>query len=159
MSVQLTEFQGQPALRLRAPDGAQATVLLHGAHLVSWIPAGGQEQLYLSPTTLYGEGRAVRGGVPVVFPQFNMRGPLAAKHGLSRRQMERLFHDRLKTSPAAKLRDIRIDQAHSLISETDMSMMEIAVACGFQSQAALRKAYRQRFGVVPSFKMRKARTA
>lgn len=84
MSVQLTEFQGQPALRLRAPDGAQATVLLHGAHLVSWIPAGGQEQLYLSPTTLYGEGRAVRGGVPVVFPQFNMRGPLAAKHGLVR---------------------------------------------------------------------------
>lgn len=79
---------------------------------------------------------------------------LAEKHGLSRRQMERLFHDRLKTSPAAKLRDIRVDQAHSLISETDMSMMEIAVACGFQSQAALRKAYRQRFGVVPSFKMR-----
>lgn len=79
---------------------------------------------------------------------------LAAKHGLSRRQMERLFHDRLKTSPAAKLRDIRVDQAHSLISETDMSMMEIAVACGFQSLPALRKAYRQRFGVVPSFKMR-----
>ena len=79
---------------------------------------------------------------------------LAARHGLSRRQMERLFHDRLKTSPAAKLRDIRVDQAHSLISETDMSMMEIAVACGFQSQAALRKAYRQRFGTVPSFKMR-----
>lgn len=79
---------------------------------------------------------------------------LAEKHGLSRRQMERLFHDRLNTSPAAKLRDIRLDQAHSLISETDMSMMEIAVACGFQSQAALRKAYRQRFGVAPSFKMR-----
>ncbi|MEI7598464.1 MAG: GlxA family transcriptional regulator [Aestuariivirga sp.] len=79
---------------------------------------------------------------------------LAARHGLSRRQMERLFHDRLKTSPAARLRDIRVDQAHSLISETDMSLMEIAVACGFQSQAALRKAYRQRFGVVPSFKMR-----
>jgi transcriptional regulator GlxA family with amidase domain len=79
---------------------------------------------------------------------------LAARHGLSRRQMERLFHDRLNTSPAAKLRDIRLDQAHSLISETDMSMMEIAVACGFQSQAALRKAYRQRFGTVPSFKLR-----
>ena len=80
---------------------------------------------------------------------------LAEKHGLSRRQMERLFHDRLNSSPAAKLRDIRVDQAHSLISETDMSMMEIAVACGFQSQAALRKAYRQRFGVVPSHKLRR----
>lgn len=80
---------------------------------------------------------------------------LAASHGLSRRQMERLFHDRLKTSPAARLRDIRLDQAHSLISETEMSMMDIAVACGFQSQAALRQAYRQRFGVVPSFKIRR----
>lgn len=80
---------------------------------------------------------------------------LAAKHGLSRRQMERLFHDHLKTSPAARLRDIRLDQAHSLISETGLSMMDIAVACGFQSQAALRKAYRQRFGVVPSFRIRR----
>jgi glucose-6-phosphate 1-epimerase len=47
--IRLTEFRGQPALHLRAPDGAQATVLLHGGHLVSWVPAGGEEQLYLSP--------------------------------------------------------------------------------------------------------------
>jgi glucose-6-phosphate 1-epimerase len=82
-ALRLSEFQGQPALWLRAPDGAQATVLLHGAHLVSWIPAGGEEQLYLSPTTAYGEGASVRGGVPVIFPQFNQRGPLP-KHGLVR---------------------------------------------------------------------------
>ena len=79
----LTTFQGQPALKLRAPDGAQATVLLHGAHLVSWIPAGGDEQLYLSPSTKFGMGSAVRGGVPVIFPQFNERGPLP-RHGLVR---------------------------------------------------------------------------
>ena len=36
----LTEFNGHPAVALRAPDGARATVLLHGGHLVSWIPAG-----------------------------------------------------------------------------------------------------------------------
>ncbi len=83
MAVQRVEFQGQPALRLRAPDGAQATVLLHGAHLVSWIPAGGEEQLYLSPTARYGEGTSVRGGVPVIFPQFNQRGPLP-RHGFVR---------------------------------------------------------------------------
>lgn len=78
-----TSFQGQPALQLRAPDGAQATVLLHGAHLVSWIPAGGQEQLYLSPASAFGAGASVRGGVPVIFPQFNERGPLP-RHGLVR---------------------------------------------------------------------------
>lgn len=81
--VALTEFQGQPALSLRAPDGARATVLLHGAHLVSWVPAGGEEQLYLSPTAQYGLGASVRGGMPVIFPQFNERGPLP-RHGLVR---------------------------------------------------------------------------
>lgn len=97
---------------------------------------------------------AILGDMRAGFAQELSVEALAEKHGLSRRQMERLFHDRLNSSPAAKLRDIRVEQAHSLISETDMSMMEIAVACGFQSQAALRQAYRQRFGVVPSFKMR-----
>lgn len=81
--VKLTSFAGQPALAMRAPDGARATVLLHGAHLVSWIPAGGEEQLYLSPTAKYGNGASVRGGVPVIFPQFNNRGPLP-RHGLVR---------------------------------------------------------------------------
>jgi glucose-6-phosphate 1-epimerase len=85
-SPALTLFQGQPALGLLAPDGARATVLLHGAHLVSWIPAGGEEQLYLSPTAKYGLGASVRGGVPVIFPQFNQRGPDAGlpRHGLVR---------------------------------------------------------------------------
>jgi glucose-6-phosphate 1-epimerase len=81
--IALTSFQGQPALALRAPDGARATVLLHGAHLVSWVPAGGEEQLYLSPDAKFGMGTAVRGGVPVIFPQFNERGPLP-RHGLVR---------------------------------------------------------------------------
>ena len=78
-----SSFLGQPALSLRAPDGARATVLLHGAQLVSWIPAGGDEQLYLSEAARYGNGASVRGGVPVIFPQFNQRGPLP-RHGLVR---------------------------------------------------------------------------
>ena len=81
--AKLTEFDGHPAVALRAPDGARATILLHGGHLVSWIPAGGEEQLYLSPTSEYGDGRAVRGGVPVIFPQFAARGTLP-RHGLLR---------------------------------------------------------------------------
>lgn len=81
--IETTQVLGQPAMRLVAPDGAEATVLLHGAHVVSWIPAQDQERLYLSPTTQAGPGQAVRGGVPVVFPQFNQRGPLP-KHGFAR---------------------------------------------------------------------------
>jgi glucose-6-phosphate 1-epimerase len=78
-----TDYKGHPAVLLTADDGARAIVLLHGGHLVSWIPAGGQEQLYVSPLSRYGEGDAVRGGVPVIFPQFSNRGSLP-RHGLLR---------------------------------------------------------------------------
>ncbi len=82
----MTEVLGQPAVRVQAPDGAQAIVLLHGGHVVSWIPAGGREQLYLSPQAVAGPGQAVRGGVPVIFPQFEQRGPDTSlpRHGLAR---------------------------------------------------------------------------
>lgn len=81
--IKPVEVLGQPAMHLRAPDGAEATVLLHGGHIVSWVPAGDQERLYLSPLAEAGPGKAVRGGMPVCFPQFARRGPLPA-HGLAR---------------------------------------------------------------------------
>jgi glucose-6-phosphate 1-epimerase len=72
-----------PAVTLRSPDGARATILHHGAHLVSWQPAGGEEQIYLSPLTDCAPGKAVRGGVPVIFPQFSDQGP-GRRHGFAR---------------------------------------------------------------------------
>lgn len=84
-AVTVSDFHGQPALHLRAGDGAQAWVLLHGAHLVSWRSADGAEQLYLSPRAGFDGRQAVRGGVPVIFPQFNQRGPLP-RHGFARQR-------------------------------------------------------------------------
>lgn len=81
--IEPVQVLGQPAMRLVSSDGAQATVLLHGAHIVSWIPAGDQERLYLSPQATAAPGQAVRGGIPVCFPQFGRRGALPA-HGLAR---------------------------------------------------------------------------
>lgn len=81
--IAITRHQGLEALELRAPDGARATLLLHGAHLVSWVPAGADEQLYLSPKSAFATGQAIRGGVPVIFPQFATRGPLQ-RHGFAR---------------------------------------------------------------------------
>ena len=76
-------FHGLPALRLTHAGGASATVTLHGAHVVSWTSPAGVEQLYLSPKAVFAPGQPIRGGVPVVFPQFNMRGPLP-RHGFAR---------------------------------------------------------------------------
>src|SRR5512139_4252652 len=74
---------GLPKLTLVAPDGARAEVYLYGAHVVSWVPAGGQERLFLSRTSAFRAGAPIRGGVPVVFPQFGALGPLPL-HGLVR---------------------------------------------------------------------------
>ncbi|GAB3266170.1 D-hexose-6-phosphate mutarotase [Kineosporia babensis] len=68
---------------LTAPDGAELTVCTHGGHVTGWTPAGGRPRLWLSPTAECGPGLAIRGGVPVIFPQFAGRGPLP-KHGLAR---------------------------------------------------------------------------
>ena len=81
---QRVEYNGMPALHLRAPDGAEAIVLEYGAHVVSWKPAGGEERLYMSPQSEFGNGTAVRGGVPVLFPQFGGYGPLQQRHGFAR---------------------------------------------------------------------------
>ncbi|HEX5127643.1 MAG TPA: D-hexose-6-phosphate mutarotase [Rhodocyclaceae bacterium] len=81
--AEITTFNGMPAIYLRTPDGSEATVLLHGAHVVSWKPGGGEERLYLSEKAIFEEGKAVRGGIPVIFPQFSNRGPLPG-HGFAR---------------------------------------------------------------------------
>lgn len=104
------EVMGQPAIALRAPDGAQATVLLHGAHIVSWTPAGGQEQLYLSPRSAAGDGKAVRGGVPVIFPQFSARGPLP-RHGFARTRAWSLVQSDTGPSHALAVLRLQDDEA------------------------------------------------
>lgn len=70
-------------IRLQARDGASAEILTQGAHVCSWIPANGEEQLFLSKKSEFCEGVAIRGGVPIVFPQFSNLGPLP-KHGFAR---------------------------------------------------------------------------
>lgn len=82
----LTDHLGHPAVRLSLPDGSNALVALHGAHVLSWQAGTGGDQLYLSPTATIAPGKAIRGGVPVIFPQFEQRGPDRSlpRHGLVR---------------------------------------------------------------------------
>jgi glucose-6-phosphate 1-epimerase len=73
-----------PKVILVARDGARAEIFLHGAHLTSWIPAGeGGDRLFLSACSRFSAGAAIRGGIPVSFPQFATQGPLP-NHGFAR---------------------------------------------------------------------------
>jgi glucose-6-phosphate 1-epimerase len=72
-----------PKLVLTTADGSRAEIYLYGAHITSWIPAGGSEALFLSPKANFSSGMSIRGGVPIIFPQFGGLGPLPA-HGFAR---------------------------------------------------------------------------
>ncbi|HEY5805297.1 MAG TPA: D-hexose-6-phosphate mutarotase [Lysobacter sp.] len=77
------ERDGCACLRLTADDRAVVEISLHGAHVLSWQPSPGRERLYLSPRASFAKGAAIRGGIPVIFPQFGGRGPMT-KHGFAR---------------------------------------------------------------------------
>ncbi|MFY2763391.1 D-hexose-6-phosphate mutarotase [Arenimonas sp. MALMAid1274] len=79
----LPDRGGLAVLRLQGPQGATVEVCTQGAHVLSWRDATGRERLFLSPRARFAPGAAIRGGVPVVFPQFSGRGALP-KHGLLR---------------------------------------------------------------------------
>ncbi|SFF10301.1 glucose-6-phosphate 1-epimerase [Paracidovorax wautersii] len=76
-------FHGQPAWQMALPGGDRVVVAAQGAQVLSWTTADGTERLFLSPRSVFDGHTAIRGGVPVCFPQFNQRGPLP-KHGFAR---------------------------------------------------------------------------
>jgi glucose-6-phosphate 1-epimerase len=78
-----TGLGGMLKICLEAPDGARAEVYSHGAHVTSWIPVGGSERLFLSQKSEFRPGAAIRGGVPIIFPQFGGLGKLP-RHGFAR---------------------------------------------------------------------------
>jgi len=85
ISNRLRFAEGQGGLAragLEHVSGARAEIYLHGAHVTSWRPAKGREVLFVSGASHFQDGVPIRGGIPVIFPQFG-DGPLP-KHGLVR---------------------------------------------------------------------------
>lgn len=72
-------------VEVAARDGASVALYTHGAHVTSWKPASGEERLFLSSRSSFAPNAAIRGGVPIIFPQFASTGPLP-KHGFARTQ-------------------------------------------------------------------------
>ena len=75
---------------------------------------------------------------------------IASLVGVSRRQIERLFKRYVGQVPTKYYLDMRLRRARELLLQTAMSIMEIAVACGFQSPPHFSKCYRNLFGHTPS---------
>jgi AraC family carnitine catabolism transcriptional activator len=75
---------------------------------------------------------------------------LAGRLGISQRQMERDFRIVYGVSPSRFYRQLRLNLAHRLLQQTDLSVTEVAVTAGFVSSEHFSRAYRAQFGVPPS---------
>jgi transcriptional regulator GlxA family with amidase domain len=75
---------------------------------------------------------------------------IAKATGLSRRQIERLFKRDLNCVPKRYYLEMRLRRARELLLQTDMPIMDITAACGFQSPPHFSKCYRSQFGHPPS---------
>ncbi|WP_213163206.1 GlxA family transcriptional regulator [Kaustia mangrovi] len=74
---------------------------------------------------------------------------LARQAGLSTRQLERLFRRYLDRSPKRYYLELRLRKARSLLLQTDMTVINVALACGFSSPSHFSKCYRAFFGRTP----------
>lgn len=69
--------------------------------------------------------------------------------GISRRQLERLFQKHLHCVPTRYYMELRLNRARQLLLQTDKSIVDVSLACGFVSAPHFSKCYRDLFGITP----------
>lgn len=74
---------------------------------------------------------------------------LAHDVGMSTRQLERLFRRYLNRSPKRYYMELRLQKARNLLMQTDMSVINVALACGFASPSHFSKCYRAHYDTTP----------
>jgi transcriptional regulator GlxA family with amidase domain len=74
---------------------------------------------------------------------------LADEVGMSTRQLERLFRRYLNRSPKRYYMELRLQKARNLLMQTDMSVINVALACGFASPSHFSKCYRSHYNTTP----------
>ena len=74
---------------------------------------------------------------------------LASDVGMSTRQLERLFRRYLNRSPKRYYMELRLQKAQNLLMQTDMSVINVALACGFASPSHFSKCYRAHYDTTP----------
>ena len=77
------------------------------------------------------------------------RSDLARRVGLSTRQLERLFRSYLRRTPTRYYLELRLQRARGLLTQSSMSVLDVAMACGFVSASHFSKCYRDYFKRTP----------
>ena len=75
---------------------------------------------------------------------------LAESAGYSRRHLERLFRNAVGTTPGDFYRGLRLDRGRNLLATTDLTLLEVSIACGYSTVSHFSKSFRARFGTAPT---------
>ena len=137
---------------MRSDHGADAAAIVARSLVTAPHRSGGQSQFAvakpLGPTDDQ-LGRILCAAVEDIGAVHDV-GDLVAHSAMSRRSLERLFRDRLGTSPRSWLADQRVQAARRLLEETAMNVDEISEAVGLGSGQALRREFRRSMGIAPT---------
>lgn len=143
--------------------------LSHGlafAHAVSEqfihdrIRRAGEAQRMALDRRLAVRNRAVLGVIAVMEAHLDVplaSAALAARAELSVRQVERLFDAHVGTSPQDYYRRLRVERARAMLETTEMRVLDVALATGFDSASALARVFRRAFGISPAAVRKPAR--
>jgi transcriptional regulator GlxA family with amidase domain len=133
----------------------------HGQEVTSWVA---DQMIYNSMRTEHDEPRlSIPTRIGVRHPKLskviqmmeqNIEEPispstLASDVGMSTRQLERLFRRYLNRSPKRYYMELRLQKARNLLMQTDMSVINVALACGFASPSHFSKCYRTQYETTP----------
>lgn len=76
--------------------------------------------------------------------------------GVSARKLERSFSEKLGRSPLKVYRDLRLERAHDLMTQTALPLNEVSVACGFSNVTLMKRWFSMKYGEVPCETRRQA---
>lgn len=84
------------------------------------------------------------------FPDSVSIRDVARRTGISQRQLNRLFLKHTGATPIRFQTDLKLHKARGMVTQTDLSILDISVECGFSSPEYMTKCYRERFSTTPS---------
>lgn len=132
----------------RALADAVAEMCLHGRHREADVM---QKAIY--PKAML--TRHPRVAKVIAAMKDNISAPLsqeelAAIFGRTPRHLERIFKAVMQETPKGYYLGLRLQEARNLLGETTLSILEVAIATGFNARSSFSKAYKNRFKVSPS---------
>lgn len=142
---------------IRQQHGYELAAAVAEAHVYSNIREAGQHQRMALADRLSTVNAHVLHAVELMRENLEdplQTGEIADQLGISQRELERLFKKWLHATPGAYYRKLRLERARALLKQTSMSVLEVAVSCGFTSSAHFSRAYSSCFGHAPSIDRR-----